>query len=180
MKLARRTQILKGFAGHSALFIINFFVLVGVVESFQLLGTDLPLINMIILDYMLVHTSIMLSVQLGVQILELIRIRMPTFLVSYYFQLEDNEIIPVPLLDPTRSNLALIILLLVISGGPVFYPIFAIYGFLLTYAHIVTIVLNPSVIVAYFELFLNWTPPLMLLIVGIVVISIVIIEFRHL
>lgn len=105
---------------------------------------------------------------------------MPTFLVSYYFQLEDNEIIPVPLLDPTRSNLALIILLLVISGGPVFYPIFAIYGFLLTYAHIVTIVLNPSVIVAYFELFLNWTPPLMLLIVGIVVISIVIIEFRHL
>ncbi len=165
---------------HLALFAVNFFVLVGVVESFQLFAVGLPLFNMIVLAYMLVHTSIMLSVQLGVQILELIRIRRPTFLISYYFQLENNEVIPVPLLDPTKSNLALIILLLVISGAPVFYPIFAVYGFLLTYAHIVRIALNPSMILFYFGLFLNWTPPLMLAIVCIVVISIVAIEFKHL
>lgn len=121
----------------------------------------------------------MLSIQLGVQILELVRVRMPTFLISYYFQFEDNETIPIPLLDPTKSHLALIILLLVLSGAPVFYPIFAIYGYLLTYAHLVRIVLDPSTIVGYFEIFLNWMPPLMLVIVAIVVLSIVIIEFRH-
>ena len=158
---------------------INFFVLVGVVESFQLLTSDLPLVNTLILGYMLIHTSLMLSIQLGVQILELVRVRMPTFLISYYFQFEDNETIPIPLLDPTKSHLALIILLLVLSGAPVFYPIFAIYGYLLTYAHLVRIVLDPSTIVGYFEIFLNWMPPLMLVIVAIVVLSIVIIEFRH-
>ncbi len=174
-----RKSIVKGILGHIALFMINFFVLVGVVESFQLLTSDLPLVNTLILGYMLIHTSLMLSIQLGVQILELVRVRMPTFLISYYFQFEDNETIPIPLLDPTKSHLALIILLLVLSGAPVFYPIFAIYGYLLTYAHLVRIVLDPSTIVGYFEIFLNWMPPLMLVIVAIVVLSIVIIEFRH-
>ncbi|MHA2034064.1 MAG: hypothetical protein ACTSX3_02050 [Candidatus Thorarchaeota archaeon] len=178
--MPQRSQYLKGAAGHLALFALNFFVLVGVVESLQLFSDDLPLLNVLILGYMLVHTALLLSVQLGVQVLELIRIRMPTFLVSYYFQFEDNETIPIPLLDPTKSNLALVVLLLVLSGGPIFYPIFAIYGFLLVYAHIVKIVLDPSVILSYFELFLNWMPPLLLLIVAIVVVSIVVIEFRHL
>ncbi len=166
--------------GHIALFFINFCVLVGVVESFQLFNVGLPLLNVIILGYILIHTAIMLSIQLGVQILELIRIRMPTLLVSYYFQFDDNETIPIPLLDPTKSRLALIVLLLVLSGGPVFYPIFAIYGFLLVYAHLVKIVLDPSTILYYFELFLNWMPPVFLAIVCIVVVSIIVIERRHL
>ncbi len=175
-----RRKFVKGAIGHAALFFVNFCVLVGVVESFRLFADDMPLINTIILGYILFHTATLLSIQLGVQILELIRIRMPTFLVSYYFQFDDNETIPIPLLDPTKSNLALIVLLLVLSGGPLFYPIFAVYGFLLIYAHLVAIVLDPSTIVSYFELFLNWMPPLFLAIVAIVVISIIVIESKHL
>ncbi|TFF91075.1 hypothetical protein EU545_05765 [Candidatus Thorarchaeota archaeon] len=172
-------QILKGALTHLALFAVNFFVLLGVVDSFQIFQSDLPFLNTLILGYMLVHTFVLLSVQLGVQILELLRIRMPTFLPSYYFQFEDDETIPLPLLDPTKSRLAFIVLLLVLSGGPVFYPIFAVYGFLLAYAHLVIIALDPSTILGYFEIFLNWMPPILLLIVGLVILSIVVIEFKH-
>ncbi len=177
--MPERAQIIRGAFGHMALFVINFCVLVGVVDSFQIFQEDLPILNALILGYMLVHTFALLSVQLGVQILELLRVRKPTFLPSYYFQFDDDEIIPVSLLDPTKSRLALLVLLLVISGGPVFYPIFAVYGFLLIYAHLVVIALDPSTIVGYFELFLNWTPPILLLIVLMVILSIVIIEFKH-
>lgn len=177
--MPERAQIIRGALGHMALFVINFCVLVGVVDSFQIFQEDLPILNALILGYMLVHTLALLSVQLGVQILELLRVRKPTFLPSYYFQFDDDEIIPFSLLDPTKSRLALLVLLLVISGGPVFYPIFAVYGFLLIYAHLVVIALDPSTIVGYFELFLNWMPPILLLIVLMVILSIVIIEFKH-
>ncbi|TFG09743.1 hypothetical protein EU538_04055 [Candidatus Thorarchaeota archaeon] len=177
--MADSRQILKGALVHLALFVVNFCVLVGVVDSFQIFQEDLPLLNTLILGYMLTHTFLLLSVQLGVQILELIRIRLPTFLPSYYFQFADDETIPMPLLDPTKSRLAFIVLLLVISGGPVFYPIFAVYGLLLVYAHVVIIALDPSTILGYFEIFLNWMPPILLIIVLVVILSIVIIEFKH-
>ncbi|MHA1577489.1 MAG: hypothetical protein ACTSU3_09025, partial [Candidatus Thorarchaeota archaeon] len=122
---------------------------------------------------------ILLSIQLGVQILELVRMKMPTFLISYYFQLDDNEAIPVPLLDPTKSKLAVVALLLVVTGAPLLYPIFAIYGFILFYAYLLLNPLNLGMIIQYFEIFLNWMPPIFMLIFGILIISVVIIEFRH-
>ena len=175
-----RRQLFKGVLGHIALFILNFFVLVGIIESIQLFSEDLPFLNIIVLSYMLIHTIALLSMQLGVQLLELIKIRMPTLLISYYFHFSDEESIPIPLLDPTKSKLAVLILLLVISGGPILYPIFAVYGFLLVYAILVVIPLNISTILQYFALFLFWMPPVLILIVGVLIISVVIVEFKHL
>lgn len=162
---------------------INFFVLVGIIESLQLFynpSYQLPFLESLVLGYMLVHTITLLSVQLGVQLLELIKIRMPTFLISYYFQFSDEEVIPIPLLDPTKSRLAVLILILVITGGPILYPIFTLYGFFSAYARIVSIVLDPSTILLYFEYFLfSVMPPILFLIVVIIILSIVIIEFKH-
>jgi hypothetical protein len=172
-------ELIKKLLAHLGLFIINFCVLVGVIESTQLFTPDLPLLNALALGYMLVHTFSLLSIQLGLQVLELIKGRMPTFLISYYFLFGDEESIPVPLLDPTKSKFAVIILLLVISGGPLLYPIFAVYGWFLVFAYLVAIALDPRVIVGYFLLFLNWAPPLILFIIGIVILSIVVIEFKH-
>ncbi|NWF95155.1 MAG: hypothetical protein HXY34_03350 [Candidatus Thorarchaeota archaeon] len=172
-------QVLTGLLSHIALMFLNFCVLLGVIESIRLFVEDIPPVNALILAYMLVHTFLMLSVQMGIQILELIRIRRPTLLISYYFQFSDEETIPVPMLDPTKSRLAVLILLLVVSGGPILYPLFAVYGFILAYAHIVAIALEPSAIVHYFELFLNWMPPILGIIVMILIVSIVIIEFKH-
>jgi hypothetical protein len=177
--MQRSRKFLKGIIGHAFLLSLNFFVLVGVIESFQLFDNDLPLLNAILLSYMLVHTILLLSVQLALQILEIVRLRMPSFLISYYFQFDDSQTIPIRLLDPTKSKLAVVALLLVISGGPVLYPIFAVYGFLLCYAFLIVVPFNPGALLTYFQAFLNFMPPIMALVVGVLIISIVIVEFKH-
>ena len=132
-----------------------------------------------VLGYMLIHTFVFLSVQQGVQILELIRLRFPTILIMYYFEVSDQETIKVPLFDPTKNRLAVIILLLVITGAPILYPIFAIYGFLLSWGHLTLIALEPARIVQYFGIFLNFAPPLLLIVAAIIILSIVMIEVKH-
>jgi len=121
----------------------------------------------------------MLSVQLGIQVLEIIKVRSPTILIWYYFKFDDNESIPIPLLDPTKTKLAVLVLLLVISGGPILFPIFAFYGFLLVWGYLALIAFDPSTLIHIFAQFLNWIPPLLVIAVLIIVVSIVMIEFKH-
>ncbi|MBY8996520.1 MAG: hypothetical protein KGD60_02220 [Candidatus Thorarchaeota archaeon] len=177
--MATKFQYLKGTIGHLFLFLVNFSVLVGIIESLQLFTPSLPILNAMVLGYMLTHTFILLSVQQGVQILELIRMRLPTILVTYYFEISDQETIKVPLFDPTKNRLAVFILLLVITGGPILFPIFAIYGFLLVWGHLAIIALAPARIVQYFGIFLNYAPPLLLIIAAVIIVSIVMIEMKH-
>jgi hypothetical protein len=175
-------QLVKGIVGHIALLLVNFSVLIGIIDSLQLFFDTiqpLPILNSLLLGYMLIHTFIMLSVQLGIQILEIIKVRSPTLLILYYFKFSDEESISISLLDPTKSKLAVLVLLLVISGGPVLFPIFAVYGFLLVWGHLAIIALDPSTLIQLFEQFLNWVPPLLGIVVLVIVASIVMIEFRH-
>jgi hypothetical protein len=172
-------KVLNGAVGHIILFIVNFLVFVGLVESYQILALELPIFTALVLGYMAIHTTMLLSVQLGIQVLELIRIRMPTFLITYYFLFDDDEAIPMPLLDPVKSRLGVLTLLLVISGGPVFFPIFAASGLLFVLAILAQSPLTLPVLIGYFIEFINWMPPLLVFIVAIVILSIVIIEFRH-
>jgi hypothetical protein len=177
--MVSKTQYLKGAVGHLFLLLVNFSVLVGIIESLQLFTPELPILNALVLGYMLVHTFILLTVQQGVQILEFIKLRMPTVLIIYYFEISDQETIKIPLFDPTKNKLAVIILLLVITGGPILYPIFAIYGFLLVWGHLTIIALDPARIVQYFGIFLNYAPPLLLIIAAVIIISIILIEKKH-
>jgi len=177
--MVNKVQYLRGTIGHLLLFLVNFSVLVGIIESLQLFTPSLPILNGMVLGYMLCHTFILLSIQQGVQILELIRMRLPTVLILYYFKISDQESIKVPLFDPTKNRLAVIILLLVITGGPILYPIFAIYGFLLVWGHLAIIALDPVRIVQYFGIFLNYAPPILLIIAAVIIISIVMIEVKH-
>ncbi|TFG34925.1 hypothetical protein EU527_01055 [Candidatus Thorarchaeota archaeon] len=175
-------QIVKGAISHLFLLIVNFAVLLGIIWSihpFLDSGNPLPLLNAIVLGYMIVHTSLLLSIQLGIQILEIIKIKSPTILVIYYFKFSDQETIPLPLLDPTKNRLAVIILLLVISGGILLYPIFAIYGFLIIGVRLPIIAIAPPIIIDYFVIFLNYVPPLLLIAFVIIILSIVMIEFKH-
>jgi len=128
---------------------------------------------------MIVHTIMLLSLQLGIQVLELIRLKMPSFLISYYFRFSDEELIPLRILDPTKSKLAVIVLLLVITGGPVLYPIFAVYGFVFISGDLLIIAFDPNTILHYFTVFLNWMPPVIALIVIVTIVSVVIVEFKH-
>jgi hypothetical protein len=177
--MVSKLQYLRGAIGHLFLFLVNFSVFVGIIESLQLFSPTLPFLNALVLAYMLIHTFILLTFQQSVQILEFIKMRFPTFLILYYFEVSDDETIKVPLFDPIKSRLAVVVLLLVITGGPILYPIFAIYGFLLIWGHLTIIALDPSRIVYYFGIFLNYTPPLLLIVAVIIVLSIVMIELRH-
>jgi hypothetical protein len=176
-----KTQMLKGLLAHLILLFINFCVLVGIIESLELFSLEppLPFLNALVLGFMLVHTLVLLSLQLAIQILEIIRLRMPTVLATYYFQFSDQETIPLWILDPIKSRLGVVVLLLIITGGVAFYPIFAVYGFLLVWGHLAIIALHPQEIVRYFGIFLNWTPPLFLAVFLIALLSVVAIELRH-
>jgi hypothetical protein len=177
--MVSKERIVKGFIGHLFLLLVNFSVLVGIIESLELFNQPLPFLNFLVLSFMVVHTFALLSIQLAVQILEIIKIRMPTVLVTYYFEFSDQETIPLRILDPIKSRLGVIVLLLIVSGGVVFYPIFAVFGFLLVWGHLAIIALNPALIVNYFSIFLNWMPPVIFLVGLIIVLSILAIEFRH-
>jgi hypothetical protein len=128
---------------------------------------------------MTIHTGILLSIQLGVQVLELLKKKRPVLLITYYFSFSDQEEIPDSLFDPIKSKLAVIVLLLVISGGIVLYPIYAIVGLLLLWGALPTIVLQPNTIMLYFAAFLDLVPPLLLLALAFIVLSIVVIEFKR-
>lgn len=180
--MATWQRFLKGAIYHIFLLLVNFSVLVGIIESLQLFFSTtnpLPILNALLLGYILLNTGLMLSVQLGIQVLEVIKGRFPTFLIWYYFKFDDSESIPVPLMDPTKSKLAVFVLILVISGSPILFPIFAFYGFLLVWGYLAIIALDPSMIIALFGQFLNWMPPLLAVAVLLIVVSIVMIEFRH-
>ncbi len=175
-------KFLKGAIEHGFLLMVNFCVLLGIIMSFQLLVSPLyplPFLNALLLGYMVIHTSILLSIQIGVQVLEIIKVRSPTILIGYYFKFDDQEIIPVPLLDPIKSKIAVIIILLTISGGILLYPIFAIYGMLHLWVRLPIIALHPSTIISYFALFLNLVPPLLLIGAMAIILSIVMIEFKR-
>lgn len=175
-------QVVKGAISHLVLLIFNFSALLGIIWSLQLFfdpENPLPLLNALVLGYMVTHTSLLLSIQLGIQVLEIIKVHSPTVLVIYYFKFSDQETIPIPLLDPTKSKLAVIILLLIISGGILLYPIFAVYGLLIIGLRLPIIAVAPSIIIDYFVIFLNYVPPLLLIALVVIVLSIVAIEFKH-
>jgi hypothetical protein len=175
-------QLLKGMIAHGLLMIVNFFVLLGVIISIPMIidpGSSLPFLNVMLIDYMIIHTIILLSIQIGVQILEITKKKLPTLLIIYYFRFDDQETIPDKILDPIKSKLAVIVVLLIISGGVVIYPIFAIVGFMVILVRIPVIILNPPMLVTFFDIFINLIPPLLLLFGLIVILSILMIEFKR-
>ncbi len=175
-------KFLKGAIQHGFLLMMNFCVLLGIIMSLQLLVSPLnplPFLNVLLLGYMIIHSSILLSIQIGVQVLEIIKVRAPTLLIRYYFKFDDQETIPVPLLDPIKSKLAVIIILLILSGGILLYPIFAIYGFLHLWIRLPIIALHPSTIISYYVIFLNLVPPLLLIGAVAIILAIIMIEFKR-
>jgi len=176
-------QYLIGAISHGFLLFVNFCVLLGIITSVPLLvgpsSASLPVLNQVLLAYMIIHTSILLSIQLGSQILDIIKQRFPTLLITYYFNIDDHDTIPDPLLDPVKSRIAVITILLILSGGIILYPIYAVIGMLLLLVRLPVILLNPAQIITYFVIFLNLVPPLLLIAVAIIILSIIMIEFKR-
>ena len=180
--MVKGRQYLLGVLAHGLVLFTNFCVLLGVIWNFARLASPsipFPILDRILLSYMIVHTILLLSFQLGIQVLNLIKQKFPILLIIYYFTIGDDETIPNPVLDPIKSRVAVVIILLVISGGIVLYPMFALYGILLLLARVPSIINYPPVLFDYFEIFLTLVPPLLLIAVAIIVLSIILIEFKR-
>jgi len=175
-------QLLKGAIAHSFLLFVNFCVLLGILISIPIvidLADGQPILNSLLPGYMIIHTIVLLSIQIGVQILEITKKKFPSLLVLYYFRFNDQETIPDKILDPIKSRLAVAIIFLIVSGGVIIYPFFAILGFLTLLVRVPSIVQSPYTILTFFDIFLNLIPPLLLLFVLVTVLSIVMVEFKR-
>jgi len=76
---------------------------------------------------------LLLPIQTGLQLDALIRYDLPPFLLSYYFQYDVDKKLPHDVLEPVKSRLGVIVLILLLAGGYVAWPFFAVYGFILIY-----------------------------------------------
>jgi len=76
---------------------------------------------------------LLLPIQTGLQLDALIRFDLPPFLLSYYFQYDVDKKLPHDVLEPVKSRLGVVVLILLLAGGYVAWPFFAVYGFILIY-----------------------------------------------
>lgn len=76
---------------------------------------------------------LLLPIQSGLQLDALIRFDLPPFLLSYYFQYDVDKKLPHEVLEPVKSRLGVLVLILLLAGGYVAWPFFTAYGFVLVY-----------------------------------------------
>ena len=119
--------------------ILHAFTFVMVVIPLYAVTVTLPLIMPPeeFFDLVLLYGSflclLLLPIQTGLQLDALIRYDLPPFLLSYYFQYDVDKKLPHDVLEPVKSRLGVIVLILLLAGGYVAWPFFAIYGFILIY-----------------------------------------------
>ena len=96
---------------------------VGLVFPISLLG--------VMMLYSWVLTLLVLPVQAGVQGWSILRMAPTPVLLIYYFQHDETSNLPHRFLDPVRSRIGLVTVLLLLLGGLVAWPVYAVYGALL-------------------------------------------------
>ncbi|MHA1595482.1 MAG: hypothetical protein ACTSXJ_04430 [Candidatus Baldrarchaeia archaeon] len=100
---------------------------IGITEAFPHIFPPSSLSDMLFL-YALVICAVLLPIQAALQAISLIRLEIPPFLLTYYFQYDPDEELPHQVLDPTFSKLGVAILLMLLGGGYLAWPVFAAYG----------------------------------------------------
>jgi hypothetical protein len=79
-------------------------------------------------------TLTILPIQAGVQLWSALRLSTTPFLLTYYFQYDAAHMLPHRFLDPVRSRIGLATVIVLLLGGLVAWPVYAIYGGLLLVA----------------------------------------------
>lgn len=85
----------------------------------------------IMMLYSWVLTLVILPIQAGVQVWSVLRFEPTPILLTYYFQHDATGVLPHHFLDPVRSRSGLISVVVLLLGGLLAWPIYAVYGALL-------------------------------------------------
>lgn len=136
-----------------------------------------------LLHYPLIYGILLLipliGVQLGLQLYALFTLDDCPILLTYYFQYADRDI-PHPILDPTKSNIGLVVLVLLLIGGYIAWPAYTIYGIILSYSIYFTENPLTSEYISYLIESLSLAvSPLLLILALLIAISILLIERRY-
>ncbi|MHA1917371.1 MAG: hypothetical protein ACTSUV_03545 [Candidatus Ranarchaeia archaeon] len=89
-------------------------------------GETIELINFLRV-YGGILCSILLPIQLGLGVNAFLKRENPIFLLTVYFTHDQKEL-PSELLDPTKSNIGVLILVLLLIGGYIAIPVYLIFG----------------------------------------------------
>ena len=109
--------------------IVTFYsvaITVGSLWGTLILGEHIELINFLRV-YGGVLCLILLPIQLGLGVNSFLKRRNPVFLLSVYFTYDQKEL-PNELLDPTKSNVGVFVLILLLIGGFIAIPVYFLFG----------------------------------------------------
>ncbi len=176
---ATKKQLIIGIIAHIFVFTFVLITLYAIMEVYPIIFNIEDPIYAVILAYAIINALFLLSVQLGFQISNFGKIRRPPFLLSYYFMFDEDKELDREALDPTKSRLAVLILIFLLAGGYVILPAFYIYGIVLIISKIPRLKLGFDIILDYPLRFLRLIPPLFLVLIIFIIISVILIELKH-
>ena len=125
-------KLIKYIALHAFTFLMVIVPLYAVTITLPLIFPPRELFDLILL-YGSAICLLLLPIQTGLQLDALIRFDLPPFLLSYYFQYDVDKKLPHEVLEPVKSRLGVLVLILLLAGGYVAWPFFIVYGFILVY-----------------------------------------------
>ncbi len=96
-------------------------------------------------------TLLLLPIQAGIQIWSLLRVQPTPILLFYYFQYDAATNLPHRFLDPVRSRIGLITVILLLIGGLVAWPIYSVYGIFLLIARFGPLLFTIEFIVLFIQ-----------------------------
>jgi len=175
---ATKRQLAVGIIAHIFVFIFVLVTLYAIVEVYPLIF-QIDILYAIIFAYAIINSLFLLSVQLGLQISHFGKIRRPPFLLSYYFMFDEDKELDREALDPTKSSLAVLILIFLLAGGYVILPSFFIYGTILIISKIPRVKFGLDIFLDYPLRFLRVIPPLFLTLIIFIIVSVILIELKH-
>ncbi|MGQ4833013.1 MAG: hypothetical protein ACP6IS_03810 [Candidatus Asgardarchaeia archaeon] len=166
-------------ASHIITYLLSYFTLYAIILFLPYILPPQRLLYLPVL-YAVIILIPLISIQVGVALNELIRLRPVPILLIYYFLYDPDEDLPNPELDPIKSEIGLVTLFLLLAGGYIAWPVFFAYGLITTYEVFgKSFVLSPEFIRGYLEQVAFAIPPFLGILLLILILSVFTIERRY-
>ena len=131
--------------------------------------------------YGIIVTLPLISIQFGIQLYSLFNREATPILLVYYFQHDADAPLPHPVLDPIKSKIGLMSLVLLLIGGLIAWPIYFLYGIYLWYEFYFSLPteITPIYLRHLTERVASTIPPLLGIFLILIALSVALIERRY-
>ena len=172
-------QIVYFLVSHALTYLLAYFTLYAIILFLPYVLPPQRLLYIPVL-YAIVILIPLISIQVGVALDELLRLKPAPILLIYYFLYDPDEDLPNPALDPIKSKIGLVTLGLLLAGGYIAWPVFFAYGLITTYDIFgKSFTLSPEFIRGYLEQVAFAIPPFLGILLLVLILSVFTIERRY-